>query len=264
MGYARPFRLLGLALVCVAAGAGALGADASRPTSTTGALRILVAQYRELTWTYERAAHLPRTSTTYSERRSSDPAYLAWVADQWDRRATDVRGRALAQVGARVHEAFPRAPGASAPVGTRMRYARGLALRLRRIYPGTVSRRFASARAARPQGTLWLWLRRDAQALLAVARHLAARPALPPALRAAFLCIHGFEGAWDANTGNGYYGGLQMDLGFQQSYGADFERRWGTADRWPPWAQLEVAARAYRAGRGFWPWPSTARFCGLL
>ena len=29
-------------------------------------------------------------------------------------------------------------------------------------------------------------------------------------------CIHEHEGAWNANTGNGYYGGLQMTLWFQQ------------------------------------------------
>ena len=80
----------------------------------------------------------------------------------------------------------------------------------------------------------------------------------------AFMCIHRHEGPWTARTGNGYYGGLQMDLSFQRAYGRDFLRRWGTADRWPPAAQVVVADRAYRAGRGFTPWPNTARACGLL
>ena len=264
MGYSKPFSLVGLTLVCGVAGAGALTAGAARPSSNVSSLRTLVARYRELTWTYERAAHVARSATSYSERRSSDPAYLAWVATRWDRRAGAVRRHALAQVGASLHAAFPRAPGPTAPVRTRVRYARGLALRLLRIYPGEVPRGFASARAPQPQAALWLWLSRGARALVAVARHVAVAATLPPALRGAFLCIHHYEGAWDANTGNGYYGGLQMDLGFQWSYGPDFERRWGTADRWPPWAQLEAAGRAYRAGRGFWPWPNTARFCGLL
>jgi hypothetical protein len=77
-------------------------------------------------------------------------------------------------------------------------------------------------------------------------------------------CIHRGEGAWSSNTGNGYYGGLQMDLQFQRSHGWDFLRLWGTADRWPLWAQLRAAERAYWAGRGFHPWPNTARACGLL
>jgi Transglycosylase-like domain len=76
-------------------------------------------------------------------------------------------------------------------------------------------------------------------------------------------CIHEHEGAWNANTGNGYYGGLQMDMSFQAAHGPQFLARWGTADKWPVWAQLEAAEDAYRT-RGFNPWPNTARVCGLL
>lgn len=76
------------------------------------------------------------------------------------------------------------------------------------------------------------------------------------------LCIHSHEGAWNANTGNGYYGGLQMDLNFQAAYGPAFLRRWGTADHWPIWAQIQAGRNGYRARR--WdPWPNTARMCGL-
>jgi hypothetical protein len=86
---------------------------------------------------------------------------------------------------------------------------------------------------------------------------------------AEFACIHRYEGAWNSNTGNGYYGGLQMDLGFQRTYGPEFISRWGTADNWPVWAQVTAARRArdgyagYGA-RGYGPWPNTARSCGLL
>jgi hypothetical protein len=76
-------------------------------------------------------------------------------------------------------------------------------------------------------------------------------------------CIHEHEGAWNSNTGNGYYGGLQMDYGFMGSYGSEFLSRWGTADNWPVWAQITAAERAY-SSRGFSPWPNTARACGLL
>jgi hypothetical protein len=80
----------------------------------------------------------------------------------------------------------------------------------------------------------------------------------------AWSCIHGYEGAWNANTGNGYYGGLQMDIAFQAGYGGEFLRRWGTADNWPPWAQIRAARRARDSGRGYYPWPNTARACGLI
>jgi hypothetical protein len=89
----------------------------------------------------------------------------------------------------------------------------------------------------------------------------------PPRLHA-WLCIHRHERhprqGWSTRTGNGYYGGLQMDLAFQRAYGPELLRRKGTADRWTPIEQIWVAERAYRSGRGFYPWPNTARYCGLL
>lgn len=76
------------------------------------------------------------------------------------------------------------------------------------------------------------------------------------------LCIHRYEGSWtDPNAP--YWGGLQMNYAFQATYGRRFLRRWGTADHWPVWAQLEVGRIAYKS-RGWWPWPNTARYCGLL
>jgi hypothetical protein len=83
----------------------------------------------------------------------------------------------------------------------------------------------------------------------------------PPHL-GAFLCIHHFEGSW-TDGGGPYYGGLQMDLGFQRSYGGWLLRTKGTADHWTPLEQIWTAEKASRS-RGFWPWPNTARFCGLI
>jgi hypothetical protein len=79
-----------------------------------------------------------------------------------------------------------------------------------------------------------------------------------------WLCIHHGEGSWSAHTGNGYYGGLQMDISFQRSYGGYLFRAKGTADNWSPSEQMWVAERAYKSGRGFYPWPNTARACGLI
>ena len=82
--------------------------------------------------------------------------------------------------------------------------------------------------------------------------------------KAQWLCIHRGEGGWTANTGNSYYGGLQMDLTFQRSYGSYLFHSKGTANRWSPYEQMWVAERAYKSGRGFYPWPNTARACGLI
>jgi hypothetical protein len=87
---------------------------------------------------------------------------------------------------------------------------------------------------------------------------------------AAWICIHEHEGAWNSATGNGYYGGLQMDTGFMRTYGSDFIARYGGyAHLWSPHDQMVAAERAHDgygrfAGRGFNPWPNTARMCGLL
>ena len=76
-------------------------------------------------------------------------------------------------------------------------------------------------------------------------------------------CIHRYEGSWvDPNAP--YYGGLQMDLSFQRTYGGRLLDEKGTADNWSPLEQMWVAERAHASGRGFYPWPNTARFCGLL
>ena len=89
------------------------------------------------------------------------------------------------------------------------------------------------------------------------------RAAQNPPHRREWLCIHRYEGSWrDPNPP--YYGGLQMDVQFQQTYGGAIFRRKGTADHWTPLEQMWTAERAHRSGRGFYPWPNTARYCGLI
>jgi len=101
---------------------------------------------------------------------------------------------------------------------------------------------------------LSVWTRRARRA-----RRLANHP---PHLQA-WLCIHHYEGDWRDPNGP-YYGGLQMDLEFQRTYGGSLLRHKGTADHWTPLEQIWVAERAYESGRGFYPWPNTARYCGLI
>jgi hypothetical protein len=117
----------------------------------------------------------------------------------------------------------------------------------------TEGRVLAEMRVEHVQAAVGLWKRRAA-----VAHRKAEKP---PHLRQ-FLCIHHFEGSW-TDSGGPYYGGLQMDLGFQSTYGGRLLRTKGTADHWTPLEQIWVAERAAKS-RGFWPWPNTARFCGLL
>ena len=118
---------------------------------------------------------------------------------------------------------------------------------------GTGGRTLADLSAAAVQRTALQWRLRLAE-VHANALH-------PPHLRQ-FLCIHRYEGSW-TDTGEPYYGGLQMDLSFQRSYGGWLYALKGTADHWSPLEQIWIAEKALKS-RGFWPWPNTARDCGLL
>jgi hypothetical protein len=252
------------ALITFALSGAAFARETVRPARPVAipALRKVAEHYRSLTWTFERAAHVRRTPTSFSYRHSVDREYLRWTITTWTRRAYTARDVALRRVHRRLAVAIPKPPRLHSAMARRVAYTRRLTLELRRIYPGSVTRRFASTRAKSQPATLELWQRRLATATIQVLRY-GHRP-LPQALSSAFLCIHHYEGAWNANTGNGYYGGLQMDRRFQSLYGSDYVARWGTADNWPVWAQLQVAVRAYKSGRGFYPWPNTARACGLI
>lgn len=89
---------------------------------------------------------------------------------------------------------------------------------------------------------------------------------LPPNYYA-WKCIMFYEawnhGKWKANTGNGYYGGLQMDLAFQRAYGPELLASKGTANNWTMLEQMWVAERGLQARGGFNPWPNTGRYCKL-
>jgi hypothetical protein len=117
----------------------------------------------------------------------------------------------------------------------------------------TEGRVLAEMRVEHVKAAVALWRRR------AAAAHRKAQR--PPHLQQ-FLCIHRYEGSW-TDGGGPYYGGLQMDLQFQAIYGSRLLRTKGTADHWTPLEQIWTAEKAAKS-RGFWPWPNTARFCGLL
>ena len=91
----------------------------------------------------------------------------------------------------------------------------------------------------------------------------AKRRAQNPPHKPQWHCLQRYEGRW-TDGGDPYWGGLQMDRAFMLSYAPRHLLRRGWADRWTPLEQMWVAERAFRAGRGFYPWPHTGRTCGLL
>jgi hypothetical protein len=260
---AAALALVSMVLVVGAARA-AQGRGQADAHVTVAAIRKAIGHYRTITWDYQHAARIRRSRTSFADRRSRDRAFLQWTLDIWTRRAYVARSQALHAIHRRLAVALPHPPGLHASLRVRVAYSRRLTLRLRRIYPGTPSRALAGARGGtRGRDQLVFWQLHSARAALAVALHGVRQPRIPDWLGDAFRCIHAHEAGWEANTGNGYYGGLQMDLRFQGRYGRRYLGRWGTADNWPIWAQLETAARGYQA-RGFVPWPNSARACGLL
>jgi hypothetical protein len=98
--------------------------------------------------------------------------------------------------------------------------------------------------------------------LLTLHRRFKAEPTRPPHYYQ-WLCIHAGEGAWNAATGNGFYGGLQFTQGtWEASGGLKYASR---ADLASPLEQMWAAEDAWAdAGGSFAPWPNTARACGLL
>jgi hypothetical protein len=91
--------------------------------------------------------------------------------------------------------------------------------------------------------------------------------ALHPPNHQGWLCIYRYERnpaqGWHTYTGNGFYGGLQLNLGFQQQYGGWLLRRKGPAHHWTAIEQIWVAERGRRV-QGWYAWPHTARACGLI
>lgn len=106
----------------------------------------------------------------------------------------------------------------------------------------------------------------DTLCLPLAVRHLAGGPGRwrLPLTYGSWMCIHGYEGAWnDPNAP--YYGGLQMDMTFQRQYGSRLLKHKGTANHWDPMEQMWIAEHARtNGGRGWYPWPKTARYCGLI
>jgi hypothetical protein len=118
--------------------------------------------------------------------------------------------------------------------------------------PATVSRSLAAHSLTRLRQVERRWRHR--------AHRTWVRATHPPYYQS-WLCIHRYEGSW-ADSGAPYWGGLQMDLGFQQTYGSWLLSHKGTADHWSALEQIWVAVRASHT-RGFSPWPNTARDCGV-
>lgn len=229
--------VLGASLAAAAVTASA-GATSSTPAQASVIARIN--HYRSVTWRWQRVLGEPTTRSEATARRSPDVAYRRWVLRLWRRRAAGVEARATRWLARRT----------SAYEQTVAHWKRVMGRG-----PIPVRQEASASRSLAGRWSEYVRWRARAEAVLREARN-------PPHERQ-WLCIHHYEGSW-TDTGAPYWGGLQMSLTFQQRYGGYLLRTKGTADHWTPLEQMWVADRALASGRGFYPWPNTARMCGLI
>ena len=140
------------------------------------------------------------------------------------------------------------------------------------IYQGRTAYAWARIATRRKADRDWLQQRLTVRVheLIRLSRRFHEAPTRPPHYDA-WICIHSGkgaawgtgEGAWNANTGNGYYGGLQFA---QSTWDRNGGRKYASrADLATPLQQMWIAESAWReSGGSFSQWPNTARACGLL
>lgn len=131
-------------------------------------------------------------------------------------------------------------------------------LGLARIHYGWIADRRTTSTARRIR-ILGYWTRVHARAK----HRWASRPRAPwsAGWYAGAMCVHSKEGAWNSNTGNGYYGGFQyLPSTWINSGGGAYASR---ADLATPYEQLLVTYHV-TSNSGWGQWPNTAAACGLL
>jgi Transglycosylase-like domain len=104
----------------------------------------------------------------------------------------------------------------------------------------------------------WVDFQREARQLRAylIAVYVAAvRRALVDRWSGVAQCESG--GNWATNTGNGYYGGLQFNLGTWAAYGGQ-----SRPDLQPAWYQATIADRVRVGSQGLGAWPHCGRHYG--
>ena len=108
------------------------------------------------------------------------------------------------------------------------------------------------------RGETWAAFRQEAARVrafvfaVAVARH---RRALVDRWSGVARCESG--GNWAVNTGNGFYGGLQFNMGTWQAYGGR-----GMPHQQPAWYQATIADRVRTQGQGLGAWPHCGAYYG--
>ena len=209
-------------------------------------LKRKTAAYRKSAWRWQKLMGLPRTLASPSSARTKSVPYARWVLNLWQARSKRLHKEARIWMADKVAGYKQTTRHWSLVLG------RDLVKE-----PKTVRRLTSGSRNLEAEYNRWRKFHKAVWEQVSNPPH-----------SSAFHCIHRYERnpaqGWATHTGNGYYGGLQMNLSFQRAYGGYLLKKKGTANNWTPLEQIWVAERAYASGRGFYPWPNTARYCGLI
>ena len=204
--------------------------------------------------------HRSRTATATTARISQ------WTIDIWTRRASTAPASGARRVHTRLAVAIPKRAAPAQPRScTRVAYTPAPGARAcGGSIPGTVTRRFAGARGKTGAATLQLWQRRLAAADASGAPVRASgrsRPRSAPRSSASTTTrAPGTRTPATATTA-----GLQMDRPVPEPVRPRLRRPVGHGGQL---ARLGAAPgrgpRVPRRAAGFYPWPNTARACGLI
>lgn len=203
--------------------------------------------YRKSAWRWQKLMGLSQTHASPLSARTKSVPYAKWVLNLWKTRSKRLYKEARNWMAAKIVSYKQTVRHWSLVTGKDF------------VGKPKIARRTASASPRSLEAEYNRW-RKITKAVLKQVSN-------PPRF-SEFNCIYRYERnpaqGWSTQTGNGYYGGLQMDLSFQRAYGGYLLSKKGTANNWTPLEQVWVAEKAYSSGRGFYPWPNTARSCGLI
>lgn len=190
--------------------------------------------YRKAAWRWQSLMGRRHTPSSFKASAIRSLAYAKWVRDLWQHRATSLHRTANRWMEVRIQDLRASINRWSKAMGVR---------------PVRTQRMLASG------GLLhqFLLVRKAARKVSWQYRH-------PPHLQQ-FMCIHGHEGSWtDPNAP--YWGGIQFGFGEWRRFGYPYTGKL-YANEASPLEQIWAGERYWRLS-GFYPWPQTARTCGLI
>lgn len=195
-----------------------------------------ILKFRGAAWHWQRLMGRRITPSSFTMHDSVSVSYAKWVMALWEQRSHKLQHAAQHWMADRIQQYRLTVE--------HWRLVMGLKPVVRTLATsGSVEQQFLKARRL---------------------AHSTYQQYMNPPQKGSFLCIHGYEGSWSDKDsgGNGHYGGVQFGKSEWLRFGYPY-----TGKLWAyeatPLEQLWAAYRYWQVS-GFYPWPQTARNCGLI